>query len=145
MDFSNLSTWHFQVICKQSYDLWGTGLDERQTVRTEKLDVVSLPAPSRLCWPGHLDTRQIRQNRQEATWPVFIDTWITFCCCLPGTAFSNSFHPLRQWFSLPNASCGSLPPPLHTVCCCSDVQRATFTSSPNTYSSIPVLGLLPGL
>lgn len=98
------------------------GHEEHQTVRTGKLDVASLPAPSRLCWPGHLDTQQIQRNRQEATWPAFTITWITFCCCQPGTAFSNSFHPLRQWFSLLTVSCGSPPPPLHTVCFCSDFQ-----------------------
>lgn len=108
-------------------------------MRTEKLYVVSLPAPSRPCWPGHLDMRQIRRNRQEATWPVFTDTWITFCCCQPGTVFSNSFHPLRRWFSLPN--CPVALCHLHSTQSASVVTfRAPSTYSPNTYRA-PTLSL----
>lgn len=90
------------------------------------------------CWPGHLDMWEIWQNRQEATWPVFTITWITFCCCQPGIAAS----PLRLWFSLLSSSVALCH--LHFKSLLLQWLRAISIHSPNT-DGVPTLSLVLGL
>lgn len=90
-------------------------------VSTEKQGCSSLPASSRLCWPGHLGVWKIWRNTDRSHLAGLLDPWTAFGCCQPGMA-SQSCLSAASEFSLLNSSCGPVPPLLHMVCFCSDVE-----------------------
>ena len=128
-EFFTLTTRQFQVIWKQ---LWALGCEDIRNWKTEPRSwkVVSLPGPSRLCWPGHLDTWETRRNTDRGP-PGQFSQWLSVLLL---SARDGCFKELPV-FSACSFLCWTHPVAPSPKSASPITQRTTSIHSINTYGA----------